>query len=1518
MEQKDKQLFTEIILTYLLMVLGVFLLKFSLFWQYQLFLAGGSAAGFAFGWYNRKDPWAGIKYLVDLGVLITVGWIVYRVYRSTFLYKEVIAILIQGVTVLEVIFSFNCGAPGKISYLKILSLLVFMTSPVFAVAYSFPLSILYLLVWLLILRFQLIFSSQPVQVKIRRYYSLGLALIFFSAAILAAWFISSNLYLGRINKGRLLLDEDLQDSGSGGGRESSQADKFYSLQDQLQKNVTDLALGLDSYEKRRQIIYLFSQLVKDSTKTMEADKAEIGLIDILKRQGAGLEGTAQTITFLKSYLNKKGSQSLQKRKEEITEELKKYPLGIVDRIKIISLANKIQQTNSYQRMQESSRALQKAIRDSSLDKGAQRKISALARELTRQKSFELYRNKVQDVDEETSSLKGEFKKEIEEASSDVKHTAGLDDFKLTAAKIRRLKNDPRVSEEKASGSILKKLEDAARIKLDLLFAEKAEEVRGNASKKLGSGAAEGEFDDKMNKTEGAKEPREFKKDFSELGRYNRESNLGLAGGLSQMLDLKTEAFRQEKKDKLDSMMSKDLSSEARKEISKTLDEMSESDFSRNLEDQMNALRDMVKKLQSQGDLSPEAGAELLKEARELKELLDSRIKAEAELKSQGASPKERQAADYIEQLRQAIEDSSLSSQEKEVLKALSEQLFKAQNLSQLEEIKDALEKEISSLGKGSSNKDRELLSAMAQNLSVDLQNKIEKLEDAASGQVKRMQEELKRMQESRDSRELGKNAEDLKEAIKSNTAQDKQEQEKMLEAVERLKDTLLRLLDKKAAGAAELKKNLEKIEDATFDQVTRMQEGLKRMQDSRDKRELEKNSENLKDTIKSSTAQEEKNISPEKDKQSEMLKAVEALEEALSSLIQEESSSAEQLQNEVEGLENAGAGQIARMQEEISRMRQSRDSRELEKNAGDLKEDARETLPQDSRELSEVLKAIEKLREDLSELLNNSSPRFEELKKEINNLENVSAGQMMQMQESLQKMQNSRDSRELKKNAGDLKESIKSSTARGEKEDVLREKGKQSEMLKAVEALEEELSGLLQEESSRSGELKNKVERLENADMAQEKLNKMRQSRDSRELERSAEGLKNEVKAAIPQGGRELSALLEAIERLRETLSELIKNDSPRAAELKKNLDSLENVAAEQTARMQESLKKMWQSRDERDLKKNAAELKEAIKKNIPPDKKTKGTREQARMLEAVERLKDTLLRLLDKRDAGAKELQNRIKNLENATSDQVRMMQDALKKMQDSRDKRELEKNSEDLQEAIKSNTAQDKQEQARMLEALERLEETLSSLLEKKLPTDAELREINRINEKAAQAAAIKQQFLMSKALMDVLERIEKLSLQDPTKARALKDKLEQMRDSQDPKEVEKLIQELKDVLNSSSSQEENKNDKDNNGAGNDWKIYILPYPLVVSPETALPLKVVSVYKDGYVKELSSGVDWTSTNRQVAWVDDANLLRAGSKGSAVIKASYKGASSRNTEVTVVGGVDRQTEDAVKWEIGK
>ncbi len=368
-------------------------------------------------------------------------------------------------------------------------------------------------------------------------------------------------------------------------------------------------------------------------------------------------------------------------------------------------------------------------------------------------------------------------------------------------------------------------------------------------------------------------------------------------------------------------------------------------------------------------------------------------------------------------------------------------------------------------------------------------------------------------------------------------------------------------------------------------------------------------------------------------------------------------------------------------------------------------------------------------------------------------------------------------------------------------------------------------------------------------------------------------------------------------------------------------------------------------------MEKNARELSEKIKDAAQAQGKDK--QDQAKLEKAVQELKEALKALLEKGSSeeskerkelndtaknAAADLEQKLNELENASSEQSRQLQEALKKMQKSQGSPELEKNARELSEKIKDAAqaqGKDKQDQAKLEKAVQELKEALKKLLKSKAPSPAELKEIKKINEKLEQAAAIKKKFLMNEVLADSLKNIEKLSALDEKKAQELKEKLMQLRESEGSGEAEKIISDLKDILAGGESGNEKKQkeedeykEKMTGKAGKEekvasstenaqeWKLYILSPSLVVVQGTDVPLKVVAVYKDGYIKELSSELEWSSSNRQVGWVDGSNILHPLNKGRLKIRAVYKGSFSKDMEFNVVEGINAQTVQKINREI--
>ncbi|MFH1281744.1 MAG: hypothetical protein ABIH91_03405 [Candidatus Omnitrophota bacterium] len=172
---------------------------------------------------------------------------------------------------------------------------------------------------------------------------------------------------------------------------------------------------------------------------------------------------------------------------------------------------------------------------------------------------------------------------------------------------------------------------------------------------------------------------------------------------------------------------------------------------------------------------------------------------------------------------------------------------------------------------------------------------------------------LKKMEQSKDARELQKAAQELKEVVKSSIKQDDQKLE-ILEAVGRLKETLADLLEKKASSAKNLEKKIGDLVNLPADQIRQLQEFLKKMEQSQDARELQNAAQELKEEIKSSVGQDGQEL--------EILEAVGRLKEIFADLLEQKASSVKDLEKKIDNLDNATADQVRQLQDNVEKLKQ--------------------------------------------------------------------------------------------------------------------------------------------------------------------------------------------------------------------------------------------------------------------------------------------------------------------------------------------------------------------------------------------------------------------------------------------------------------------------------------------------------------------------------------------------------------------------------------------------------------------
>ncbi len=126
MEEKDRYLCLELILTFFLLYFVISLFGELFSGYYRLYLIVGLICGFGFSWFNREKSSNLIRVLITTGALATFAWMIYSLSNSSFLYKEVVLICIKSALILEIVLSFNACLPPFLTYIQTLSIPLFM------------------------------------------------------------------------------------------------------------------------------------------------------------------------------------------------------------------------------------------------------------------------------------------------------------------------------------------------------------------------------------------------------------------------------------------------------------------------------------------------------------------------------------------------------------------------------------------------------------------------------------------------------------------------------------------------------------------------------------------------------------------------------------------------------------------------------------------------------------------------------------------------------------------------------------------------------------------------------------------------------------------------------------------------------------------------------------------------------------------------------------------------------------------------------------------------------------------------------------------------------------------------------------------------------------------------------------------------------------------------------------------------------------------------------------------------
>lgn len=397
MEEKDRYLLLELIMTGLLL-LSLFLLFGGNLVLYRLVSIFIIALGFFFSWQMRSGSYPWLGSLVVLTVIGVAFWMVYSFLASSLLYKEVIVICVKGLFFLLAALSFHVFDASYMNYVQLLSIPLFLCTPLVIESYADPLVILfnslYLVGWLFILRLKFFkFFRKPTGEILQNFKYTALPIIVtLCIGLLFSGLMVFNLPLKKMTAGGLFRFE-----GEGGQESLSELEEsYYELENQLLNKLPENIPVQETTENKFALLGMLDYLLKESSTIMEVDRADLGLVSYFKTPGPGLEKGEgeEVLVLLKSYTDIKTEIKQRQIKQEMLDSFKN-PLLVKQRYDVRNAIEQLEKSSSPAELAQNLKDLQALIRRSSLEKEAKEELQRLSRELADWKKYEIDRQNIQ-------------------------------------------------------------------------------------------------------------------------------------------------------------------------------------------------------------------------------------------------------------------------------------------------------------------------------------------------------------------------------------------------------------------------------------------------------------------------------------------------------------------------------------------------------------------------------------------------------------------------------------------------------------------------------------------------------------------------------------------------------------------------------------------------------------------------------------------------------------------------------------------------------------------------------------------------------------------------------------------------------------------------------------------------------------------------------------------------------------------------------------------------------------------
>ncbi|MBM3255368.1 MAG: hypothetical protein FJZ08_03625, partial [Candidatus Omnitrophica bacterium] len=667
-----------------------------------------------------------------------------------------------------------------------------------------------------------------------RYYSFILSVLIFALVLFVSWEFFRHILLGRIEKGGLLFDE----SGETKLKEDAQEKEFYELQDDLQAKISSYIPDLEYKEDRHQVLYMVSSLIKDSPDVMELRKAEKGLIDKFKRPGHGLEpAESESMTILlDNYVNKKIELNSRKARSNIVSDLKSNPFKIEERMAISERVNRMQESSSSLELRDNERETSKAIESSFVKPKVKKEMEGLVQKIKELKALGLYRQQMDDFNKKVSSLEGRAGEEFKKLSSAIENAQSLSD-------LREVENNLENAKEAYAGEhkdLIKQGEDITRLKSELLLSGESRNAKAKLDNSSLSKTEAQELKEKIDELKASQGPEDFSESALKLEEKAIESGADILNEIGGLMGMKMHNFIREGKEKIKELLKQGVIPDAGDEVIKNIEKIESRKENERLDSDLEGLKGLLDKYYKQGFISEDTKDKLAAEIEGLGKLFSLKLKIEQQTKDKEA-PALKRRGNYQQGLKDLIDNSSLKENQKEDLKQLADSLFNAQNISQIENIKDGMSRELNNYLKKGANKEevksiRESFEGAAEAqrmLLIDkafsqMREKANNLENTDPQAAQKLKEQIEKIRDTSTSEEFQKELDALKAYLslesqkKGSGSESKEAKDELIKEIELVNKAMQSAINEgqqmlKQKSKADLQKEIEQmINESSF------------------------------------------------------------------------------------------------------------------------------------------------------------------------------------------------------------------------------------------------------------------------------------------------------------------------------------------------------------------------------------------------------------------------------------------------------------------------------------------------------------------------------------------------------------------------------------------------------------------------------------------------------------------------------------------------------------------------------